>query len=84
VVKVKNSTVMPEGIVISDSDKKSRDNGEKYKYILEKEASGWKVAQVYEYSQYHASISGGDPWEKVFAPPTENRNTHVYVYHHDN
>lgn len=77
VVKVRNSTRIPEGIVFSDSDKKRREEGDRLKYILEKESDGWKVAQVVKFSEVNVILKK-DPWENVFKP-TERGSANVYV-----
>lgn len=73
-VSIKNSTPLPAGAVISDSDKKTRDKGITLRYVLEKEADGWKVAQVYEYVEYRRV------WEKVFPTPTRDDYAPIYVW----
>lgn len=80
IVKVRNATPIPEGAVISDSDKKRRDEGEKLKYVLEKGAEGWKVAQVYKYDELGGRVDGSkDPWKKVFSAPSGNKSADEYV-----
>lgn len=77
-VRVKNSTPVPDGVVVSDSDKKQREEGEQLKYILEKDSGGWKIAQVYQYSKTNI-ILHQEPWQKVFSAPTARGYANVYV-----
>lgn len=83
-VKVRNSTPISAAISLSDSDKKQRAEGEKFRYVLEKEEDGWKVAQVYKYVTYRSSLNGNEPWEKVFSPPTESSFGGVYIFEEHN
>lgn len=85
-VKVRNSTPIPEGMVVFDSDKKLREEGDRFKYVLEKESDGWKVAQVIKFSKFNIILKK-DPWENVFEPTVRERfNTYdnVYVQQFDN
>jgi hypothetical protein len=70
-VKIRNSTPIPVGIVVSDEDKRRREEGERFKYILEREADGWKVAQVYLFDKYSVRDDGKDPWRNVYSTLTD-------------
>jgi hypothetical protein len=84
-VKIRNSTPISEGAIVSDSDKKLREKGENLKYVLEKEADGWKVAQVYKFDEFFATYGDDkNPWRKVFMAPTERVIANVYVYDFEN
>lgn len=56
VARVVNDDPIPQGLVMSEEDKKKRELGTIFKYVLEKDKDGWKVAEVYEVD----SIFGGD------------------------
>jgi len=85
VVKIRNSTPISEGAVVSDSDKKQREKGESLKYVLEKEADGWKVAQVYKFDEFYAKYGEDkDPWRKVFTVPTELGSANAHVSEFEN
>ncbi len=53
------------------------------KYILEKESDGWKVAQVYQYSEVNIFLKK-EPWEKVFSAPSERQSANIYVNQFEN
>lgn len=76
VVIVRNTTPIPAGVMISDSDKEEREKGERFKYVLEKDADGWKVAQVYIFNEFLAS-GNQEPWMKVFSVPTKRASVYV-------
>ncbi len=80
IVRVRNSTPIPEGVVVSDSDKKRRDEGERLKYVLEKDSSGWKLAQTYKFEAYPASLEGKDQWRKIFSAPVEHKHGSAKIY----
>jgi hypothetical protein len=86
IARIKNSTPIPAGGVASESDQKRRENGEKFKYVLEKDSKGWTVAQVYKDDEYHAKYGGGkgDPWKKVFSAPDGTRDVPSLVLEYEN
>jgi hypothetical protein len=77
-VKVRNSTPVAVGNVVTDSDKKRLEDGERFKYVLEKESDGWKVAQVYQFSDTNILLKR-DSWNKVFSAPTGRSSANVWV-----
>lgn len=79
IVRVRNITPAPEGAVVTDSDMKRREEGEKLRYLLEKEDGAWKVSQVFEYDEFVQRYEGREPWRKVFAPPAVDKKVEVYV-----
>lgn len=48
--KITNST--PTTVTPSAGEEKRRAEGEKYKYVIEKVGTDWRIAQVYEYTSY--------------------------------
>lgn len=48
VAKIVNDDPIPQGVVMSEEEKKKRELGTIFKYVLEKDKDGWKVAEVYE------------------------------------
>lgn len=48
VARIMNDDPIPQGVVMSEEDKKNRELGTIFKYVLEKDKDGWKVAEVYE------------------------------------
>lgn len=80
IAKIRNSTPVPEGAIVTDSDLKKRKEGKKFKYVLEKEADGWRVSQVYEYDEFRIRYEGKDPWKKIFQTEKSQRSINTWVY----
>ena len=57
---IKNSTPIPAGAEMSKFDEERRRDGERYRYILEKNQAGWRVSEVWEWSTYPS-----DAWKKI-------------------
>lgn len=74
-VKVTNAT--PSNASRTLDDEKRRNKGEQFKYLIEKTPSGWKVAQVYQYSDTNRLI-GRDDWQKQFTPYVESFQIYVF------
>lgn len=70
--RIKNITPIPEGYKLDGDELKSRDIGEKYKYLLEKDSQGWKVIQTFTLSEY-AEKSGIDTWYTNYENKIESR-----------
>lgn len=49
---IKNSTPIPPGAELTNWNEKHRINGDRYRYIFEKDQSGWRVAEVWGWSNY--------------------------------
>lgn len=47
--KIRNVTPIPAGADLSPEDRKNREDGYRYSYLLEKTAEGWKVSAVYRF-----------------------------------
>ena len=63
---IKNTTPVPNGAVPDKYDTKWRDEGFKFKYLLEKNSDSWKVSQVYRYDEYSKEV-----WVKEY--PESNK-----------
>lgn len=74
---IKNSTTIPVGAVVSDLEKKWRENGFKYKYLVEKGSLGWKVSQVYKFDEFKQK-DDSRAWEKLYVY-SETRRVPAYV-----
>lgn len=59
IASVKQATPPPASAVMTASDVQAREKGGRYKYVLERVGKDWRIAEVYEFSEYAA---GGDPW----------------------
>lgn len=73
-VKVTNAT--PSTASRTLDDEKRRNKGEQLKYLIEKTPAGWKVAQVYIYSDTNRLI-GRDDWTKQYTPYVETFQIYV-------
>lgn len=60
VVVIKNTTHIPAGAEISKFDEELRRDGERYRYILEKNQSDWRVSEIWEWSTYPSA-----EWKKM-------------------
>lgn len=58
--RIRNTTPIPEGATPSEYDVKARRDGEDVRYVLEKDAEGWKVVQLQR--RYYE----GDDWNDIF------------------
>lgn len=63
---IKNVTPIPVGAEPDDTDKKLREEGFQFKYLVEKTLEGWKVSQVYRFSEINQKYLDKDPWEKIY------------------
>ena len=52
VAVLKNTTPIPQGAEVTKFDEERRRDGERYKYVLFKDQSGWRVAEIWEWSAY--------------------------------
>lgn len=46
---IKNSTPIPPGAEVTPYAKRQRAQGDQYRYVLERDADGWKIAEVWEF-----------------------------------
>lgn len=52
IARIKNATPYQAGVTISDYQKKSRENGDLYKYVMERVGSEWKIGEIYSYREW--------------------------------
>lgn len=74
-VKIINAT--PSSASRTLEDEKRRNRGERFKYLLENTADGWKVSQVYQYDDA-SRYTGGSDWPKQYTPYVETYQTYVF------
>ncbi|WP_409313685.1 hypothetical protein [Pseudomonas putida] len=72
--QIKNTTPPEKGSTLESADKKAKEAGAPYRYILEREeASGpWKISKVLTMPSY------ADTWEEVFTAPLLLNHRWVY------
>lgn len=77
VTVIKNTTPLPSGASPSRFDEERRRDGERYKYVLEKAANGWQVAEVWEWDTYPSpgwkKVAPGDGTPRVASLTYEGR-----------
>lgn len=64
---IKNVTPVPAGAEPDEYALKSREEGEKFKYLVEKLSGAWKISQVYKHNE-SARLLKKEVWEKVYEP----------------
>lgn len=64
--QIRNTSPIPAGADPTPDDRKSRADGYRYKYLLEKTADGWKVSGVYRFNEINQRYKMGDAWEKIY------------------
>lgn len=47
IARIRNTTPLPAGAALGDYEMKARGTGDQYKYVLEKDSAGWKVAEIW-------------------------------------
>lgn len=72
--RIKATTPLPAGIALDSHESKWRDEGELYKYVLEKVGKEWKISQIYTFEN-----RGNDPWKPVFED-TPKESAHSLVW----
>lgn len=50
---IKNSTPIPEGADVTNYDRKRREQGDRYRYVMERGQDGWRVAEIWEFDRYY-------------------------------
>lgn len=63
---IKNTTPVPANAESTQSDEERRLNGERYRYILDRDQSGWRVAEIWEWATYPSP-----GWKKIL--PKEDK-----------
>ena len=54
IANIKNSTPIPPGAELSKYQEQSRNEGDKYKYVLEKSQPGWQIAEIWDFKTYRS------------------------------
>lgn len=52
IANIKNSSPIPSGATVTKFDQEIRENGEKFRYVLEKTSSVWRVAEIWAWETY--------------------------------
>lgn len=60
VALIKNSTPIPAGAEVSRFEEERRRDGERYRYIIEKNQAGWRVSEIWEWREYPSA-----EWKKT-------------------
>ena len=74
-VKIRNVT--PSTAAHTESQEESRLRGEEYKYLIERSKEGWKISQVYKYSETNKYINK-ELWGKEYTPYIESYPSYVF------
>lgn len=71
---IKNTTPPESGAEMSDSDRKAKESGERYRYTLERKdsASNWKISRIENYPSYARD------WQDAYTKPKPSNNQYVY------
>lgn len=78
--KITNTTPIPVGAEPDELDKRTRRDGFRFKYLVEKTSEGWKVSQVYRYDESNKYLKK-DLWEKVYVV-SDKPSYPAYVFVH--
>lgn len=72
--RIKNATPPEEGAVLDAAEKKAKEAGEPYRYVLERKDSnsGWKITEIANFPSY------AKDWVDVSPKPTPSNNRFVY------
>ena len=74
-VTIRNST--PSTAAYTEKEEEERLKGEEYKYLIERSKEGWKIAQVYHYSETNKYLNK-ELWGKEYTPYVESYPTYVF------
>ena len=66
-VVIRNTTAIPTGVKPSDDEEKRRRDGERYKYVVERDKTDWKVSEIWEWSKYFPE----NDWKKILPSDRE-------------
>lgn len=73
-VKIKPATPIPAGAVLTSQQEKSREEGGRYKYVLERVGAEWKIEQIYQFWDFL-----DDPWRPIYEEqPTTRPHVHLF------
>lgn len=72
--RIKNTTPPEEGATLDESDKKAKEAGEPFQYLLERKdaQSGWKITKISSFPSY------ANDWQDVNEKPKPSNNRYVY------
>ena len=76
---IKNVTPIPGDVHLSDSDRKERQSGDRFRYLLERDADGqpWKLSQSFR----AFGVSDSDPdWTAEYDPKVKSSVMYTIVY----
>lgn len=59
-VRVRNTTPIPPGAVATEYDQKRRQEGDLYRFVLDRDSTAWKIVQVQDWEAYR------DAWRDRF------------------
>jgi hypothetical protein len=62
----RNSTSIPAGVEPHDFQRKTRAEGVKFRYVLEKSGESWLLTQVYMYDEGQTYLKK-DPWRNIYS-----------------
>jgi hypothetical protein len=68
VAVIKNTTPVPAGAEMPEHAEERRRNGDRYRYVLEKTQTGWRVAEIWERETYPR-----EDWKKSLPRPDKPR-----------
>jgi len=63
---IRNSRPIPSGAEPTDFERKTRAEGVKFRYVLEKSGESWLLTQVYMYDEVENFLKK-DPWRNVYS-----------------
>lgn len=58
---IKNVTPLPQGMTLEPLDRKKRDDGQRFRYVMEREGSNWKVAEIWAYESFLSRFERRSP-----------------------
>lgn len=75
--QIKNVSPPEEGAILDDDDKKAKETGEPFQYVLERRdtKSGWKISKISNFPSYARD------WQEVYKKHEPSTNRYVYDYH---
>ena len=75
--QIKNVSPPEEGAILDDDDKKAKETGEPFQYVLERRdtKSGWKISKISNFPSYARD------WQEVYKKHEPSTNRYVYDYY---
>lgn len=71
---IKNSTPIPAGADVTDRDRERREQGDRFRYVLERNQDGWRVAEVWEFNRFYDK-----KWTKI-APSSTKPSVESFTF----